>query len=78
MAACPEGIPWQRVVNARGQISPRPGAEGQRALLEQEGIQFDDRLRIDFKKYRWEPDEACCRAHALISPPHEPRQKALF
>ena len=78
MAACPEDVPWQRVVNVRGQISPRPGAEGQRTLLEEEGIQFDDRLRIDLKKYRWEPDEAWCCAHGLISPPHEPHQKAMY
>lgn len=78
MAACPEDVPWQRVVNARGQISPRPGADDQRALLEEEGIQFDDHLRIDLKKYRWEPDEGWCRAHGLVSPPFEPQPDMLF
>ena len=78
MAACPEDVPWQRVVNARGQISPRPGAEDQRALLEEEGVKFDERLRIDLKKYRWEPDEGWCRAQCLASPPLEPRQDAVF
>ena len=78
MAACPEDVPWQRVVNARGQISPRPGAEDQLILLEEEGIRFDERLRIDLKKWRWEPDEAWCRAHGLASPPSEPRQAVLF
>ena len=78
MAACPEDVPWQRVVNAKGQISPRPGAEDQRALLEEEGIQFDERLRIDLKKCRWEPGEGWCRAHGLVFHPLEPHQDMLL
>ncbi|MDO9349360.1 MAG: MGMT family protein [Anaerolineales bacterium] len=27
MAACPPDVPWQRVINAQGKISLRPGAE---------------------------------------------------
>lgn len=53
MAACPQDVPWQRVVNARGQIVPRPGAGKQRALLEQEGVTFDHKGRIDLKKFGW-------------------------
>ena len=30
MANCPDDVPWQRVINAKGEISPRPGAERQR------------------------------------------------
>lgn len=61
MAACPEGIPWQRVINAQGKISLRPGGGGQvqKQLLEDEGIQFDERDRVDLKRYQWsgpEPD----------------------
>lgn len=58
MAACPEGVPWQRVINAQGMIS-LPGASGfeQRRLLETEGIQFDERGRIDLKEYGWTPDQ---------------------
>jgi methylated-DNA-protein-cysteine methyltransferase-like protein len=47
-------VPWQRVVNARGEISPRgePGAEAlQRKLLEREGVRFDARGRIDLERY---------------------------
>ena len=33
MAACPEDVPWQRVINAQGKISGRPGAQRQRQLL---------------------------------------------
>ena len=27
MAACPDDVPWQRVINSQGKISERPGAE---------------------------------------------------
>ncbi len=51
-------IPWQRVINARGEISPRatPGAEDvQRQLLAQEGIELDERGRINLSRYGWHP-----------------------
>jgi methylated-DNA-protein-cysteine methyltransferase-like protein len=53
MAACPAGVPWQRVVNAQGMISQRQGAHVQRELLEAEGVEFDERGRIDLKRYGW-------------------------
>jgi methylated-DNA-protein-cysteine methyltransferase related protein len=53
LAACPDDVPWQRVINARGEISPRPGAARQRELLEAEGVTFDDRGRVDFDRYGW-------------------------
>ena len=53
MAACPDDVPWQRVINSQGKISERPGAERQRPLLEAEGIIFDAKDRIDLKKYGW-------------------------
>lgn len=52
MAACPDDVPWQRVVNAQGKISERPGAEKQRLLLEEEGVEFIND-KIDLKKYGW-------------------------
>ena len=59
MAACPADVPWQRVINAQGMISQRPGAEDQRRLLEAEGVKFDERGRVDLKKYGWEgPEES--------------------
>lgn len=54
-------LPWQRVINARGEVSPRstPGWEGfQRQLLEEEGVVFSARGRIDLEHYRWDPDDA--------------------
>ena len=53
MAACPADVPWQRVINAQGKISARQGAELQKKLLEQEGITFDAKERVDLKKYGW-------------------------
>ena len=57
MAAAPEDVPWQRVVNALGRISPRPGfgAAWQMALLKREGIRFSRQGRIDLKTYGWAP-----------------------
>jgi methylated-DNA-protein-cysteine methyltransferase related protein len=56
MASCPEDVPWQRVINSQGKISlANPeAAQHQRQLLEEEGVIFDERSRVDFTKYRWE------------------------
>ena len=58
--ALPEGhaIPWQRVVNARGEVSSRAEPmmeELQRRLLEDEGIEFGRGLRLDLERHRWKP-----------------------
>lgn len=79
MAACPDDVPWQRVINSKGEISLRPGAEKQRQLLESEGVEFDDQNRVDLKKYRWfGPGEAWCKAHGLVQPPVLPHQESLL
>ncbi len=52
MAACPDDVPWQRVINSQGKISERPGAQKQRLLLEGEGIEFV-KDKVDLKKYGW-------------------------
>ena len=52
------GVPWQRVINARGEVSPRstPGVEQiQRVALESEGVVFDGRGRIDLARFQWRP-----------------------
>lgn len=49
-------VPWHRVINHQGQISPRFPADSprlQRLLLEAEGIVFDDQARVDLSIYRW-------------------------
>ena len=62
-------VPWQRVVNARGEVSPRrmPGCDAlQRVLLEREGVVFNARGRIDLARQGWRPR---ARAHACASAP---------
>ncbi len=69
MAVCPADVPWQRVLNAQGKISLRQGGGGdeQRRLLEEEGITFDERERVDLSRYGWEgPEPAWLAAHGLL------------
>lgn len=63
----PEGssVPWHRVVNARGEISPRSAGDShelQRMLLEAEGVELDLRGRIDLKRFRMKSRPAGRRA----------------
>lgn len=60
LAALPEAteLPWQRVINARGEVSLRrePGRDGfQRHLLEEEGVVFSSAARVDLGQFGWEP-----------------------
>ena len=71
MAACPADVPWQRVINSQGKISLRKGGGGshQRELLEDEGIVFDPRQRVDLARYRWSgPSAEWRKAHGLLPP----------
>ena len=57
-------VPWQRVINAKGEISPRSRGDGalrQRELLEKEGIHFDSRGRVNLRKARWNGRDARSR-----------------
>jgi methylated-DNA-protein-cysteine methyltransferase-like protein len=56
MANCPDDVPWQRVINSKGEISQRPGAQRQKELLLEEGVVFNEKGRIDLKKYGWGGD----------------------
>jgi methylated-DNA-protein-cysteine methyltransferase-like protein len=85
MAACPEDVPWQRVINAQGRISLRTGhgPKIQRILLEQEGVVFNEQGKVDLKKYGWNPKEDWLLAHGLLPPqadpdPQEPEQPHLI
>ncbi len=54
MAACPDDVPWQRIINAQGKISLQgESAQKQRMRLEAEGIAFDARGKVDLKRFRW-------------------------
>ncbi len=52
-------VPWQRVLGARPRrlaaisILDPVGAAAQRAMLEAEGIRFDDRGRVDLERFGW-------------------------
>lgn len=61
LRALPEGsdVPWHRVINVQGHISPRHPATSpilQRILLEAEGIDFNAEDRVSLPLYRWQPD----------------------
>ena len=50
-------VPWHRVVDASGRISPR-SEDGttearQRRLLENEGVVFDESGRVPLARFRW-------------------------
>ncbi|KAI6353248.1 hypothetical protein MCOR25_009091 [Pyricularia grisea] len=56
-------VPWQRVINAKGIISPRSapsGSQNQAAALRAEGVTVTTgalgELMVDFKEYGWFPD----------------------
>jgi methylated-DNA-protein-cysteine methyltransferase-like protein len=51
-------VPWHRVVNAKGELSPRANPDAvsfQRQLLEEEGVGFDHRQSINLERYQWHP-----------------------
>ena len=58
MNETPQGVPAQRVINSKGELSGNwafntPG--GMRKLLEEEGIVFSPEGRVDLKRYGWDP-----------------------
>lgn len=80
MAAAPDDVPWQRVVNAQGRISPRAnhwGAELQRQRLLEEGIEFDAEHRMDLARVRWPgPSQEWLLEHGYPPPEEHDRPPA--
>lgn len=67
-------LPWHRVVNARGEVSPRAAVgweDVQRDLLEQEGIELV-RERVDLARYGWRPRETRTRPRTSMTSPATP------
>ncbi len=68
-------VPWQRVINARGEISERSGGGGtsrQREHLDAEGVFFNSRGRVDFALAGWQgPDAQWCARHGFFMLPQE-------
>ncbi len=53
---CDTDVPWHRVINRHGRISPRTSGGGsteQRQLLEIEGVRFDLQARVDLNEFGW-------------------------
>ncbi|MFQ5988817.1 MAG: MGMT family protein [Candidatus Methylomirabilales bacterium] len=53
---CDTDVPWHRVINRQGKISPRTSGDGrteQRQLLEAEGVCFDLQARVDLNEFGW-------------------------
>jgi methylated-DNA-protein-cysteine methyltransferase-like protein len=73
MAASPsDDIPWQRVINSRGEISVRSDGNKdteQYRRLKREGVAFDARGRIDLAAFQWSgPDGLWWSEHHLDPP----------
>ncbi len=52
------GVPAQRVINSKGELSGSwafGSPERMRLLLESEGIVFNDDGKVDLKRYGWDP-----------------------
>jgi methylated-DNA-protein-cysteine methyltransferase-like protein len=53
-------IPWHRVINAQGKVSPRAHSDStalQRERLEDEGIQFNASGKVNLRQVRWDGPE---------------------
>jgi methylated-DNA-protein-cysteine methyltransferase-like protein len=58
MNESPEGVPAQRVINSKGELSGSwafGSHDLMRQLLEAEGIMFSADGRVDLKRYGWDP-----------------------
>lgn len=61
LAGMPEAwdLPWHRIINAQGKVSPRSGRNHllQYDLLAREGVVFTGTgQRIDLKRFGWRPE----------------------
>lgn len=55
LAALPDDtLPWHRVINAQGGISPRDGGERQGLRLRREGVRPGKSGRYDLVRYGWD------------------------
>ncbi|MGH2493224.1 MAG: MGMT family protein [Ktedonobacteraceae bacterium] len=58
MNETPQGVPAQRVINSKGELSGNwafTTRGGMRKMLEEEGIVFSPEGRVDLKRYGWDP-----------------------
>lgn len=75
MTALGDEVPWQRVLGtakpgfARISMADPVGRGMQRAMLEQEGVEFDERGRIDLERFGWEPRAPVAKKRPAKSSP---------
>ena len=73
MAAVPsDDVPWQRVINSRGEISVRSDGvkdTEQYQRLKGEGIVFDFNGRIDLAVFQWAGPDGAWWAERHLEPP---------
>lgn len=51
-----DSVPWHRVINTKGEISPRTWSDHddlQRQLLEKEGVAFSELGKVSLTRFRW-------------------------
>ncbi len=76
------GVPWQRVVGARGRgfaavtIRDPIGAAIQRQMLEREGVPFDERERISLERSGWRGPESRRRRTNAAPAASKPRARS--
>lgn len=73
-------VPWQRVINRMGKISPRSGGAGgalQRQMLEAEDVAFDHTGRVDFAAVGWSgPDWDWLMTQVCINQPEDAKNQS--
>ncbi len=52
MSACPDDVPWQRVINSQGKISHKAEPGKQKMLLEAEGVLFSNE-KVSLDEFQW-------------------------
>lgn len=80
MARCPVDVPWHRVVNAKGEVSPRAGGGHweQWDLLREEGVTPGENGRLDLGSLAWPEPPAGSVRRRPPEEPDEPTQGSLF
>lgn len=56
----PTDLPWQRVVNKQGGLARGfgwGGIEGQKRLLEEDGVEIDENFKVDIDTLIWSPPQ---------------------
>ncbi|KZM27002.1 Alkyltransferase-like protein 1 [Ascochyta rabiei] len=79
-----DNVPWQRVINSKGGISPRgPGAASRQAgALRKEGVEVSEDsmglYTVDFKTYGWFPNELPSEAGLVEGSDEEDEDAAAY